>query len=120
MLLLFYSSMPFCSNCGKEIKEGIKFCSDCGAKAGAEEKKEIVVEFKKPKTAMKIVAIILSLFLPGLGHLILGKPHTDKGIKLLIGAVISAVLFIILIGFISYLVIWVYAIIDLAKVETIY
>ena len=23
--------MPFCSNCGKEVKEGTKFCSGCGA-----------------------------------------------------------------------------------------
>ena len=23
--------MPFCNNCGKEVKEGTKFCSGCGA-----------------------------------------------------------------------------------------
>jgi len=23
--------MPFCNNCGKEVKEGAKFCSGCGA-----------------------------------------------------------------------------------------
>lgn len=36
--------MAFCTNCGQEIKEGVKFCSNCGASVAAEdgnaEKKE--------------------------------------------------------------------------------
>lgn len=28
--------MAFCSNCGKEIPEGVKFCSNCGASIGGE------------------------------------------------------------------------------------
>src|SRR5215510_16128990 len=26
--------MPFCTNCGNEVKDGMKFCGSCGAAAG--------------------------------------------------------------------------------------
>ena len=31
------NKMPFCNNCGKEVKEGTKFCSGCGASLSDEE-----------------------------------------------------------------------------------
>ena len=32
-------NMAFCTNCGREIPEGIKFCANCGAPAGSDENK---------------------------------------------------------------------------------
>lgn len=31
------NKMPYCNNCGKEVKEGTKFCSGCGASLSDEE-----------------------------------------------------------------------------------
>ena len=62
----------FCSNCGKEIDENVKFCSNCGAenvllsseKENKDELKEKKVKNKKEKKkVIKIVSLIIGIFL---------------------------------------------------------
>lgn len=62
----------FCSNCGKEIGENVKFCSNCGAenvllsseKENKDELKEKKVKNKKEKKkVIKIVSLIIGIIL---------------------------------------------------------
>ena len=57
-----------------------------------------------------LIAVILSVFLPGLGQIYLGLDN--KGALLLIAYVISAILTLLLIGFILVTVIWIWALVD--------
>ena len=57
-----------------------------------------------------LIAIILSVFLPGLGQIYLGLDH--KGAIFLIAYVVSAILILLLIGFLLCAVIWIWALID--------
>ena len=56
------------------------------------------------------LAAILSFLIVGLGQIYLGL--TKKGILLFIGAVISGFLMLIIIGWITWLIVWGYAIYD--------
>lgn len=57
-----------------------------------------------------LIAVILSVFLPGLGQIYLGLDN--KGALLLIAYVVSAILILLLIGFILVIVIWIWALVD--------
>lgn len=94
-----------CKNCGFEMKdENIKFCPSCGAPTSGETQVNISNN-KNP-----ILAAILSFLIIGLGQIYLGL--TKKGIMLLIAAVISGFLMLIIIGYVLWLIIWIYAIYD--------
>ena len=68
------------------------------------------VETSKPINTSNALAMLLSLVIPGLGQLIQGR--VKKGIGLIIAAVISLILMLVLIGFLLYFVVWVYAMFD--------
>ena len=57
-----------------------------------------------------LLAIILSVILPGLGQIYLGLDR--KGAIFLIAYVVSAILILFLIGFLLCTVIWIWALID--------
>ena len=89
----------FCSNCGMEIEEGVKFCSYCGAKIDSSQKavsqsveyqpqiqqptysgpyQQPTVYYQAPQVYLpqksEVVALILSWFVvPGLGQIYAGK-----------------------------------------------
>ena len=51
--------MSFCSNCGKQLAEGVKFCSECGAKVieseiQSKEKWYMKVKFINASPALEI------------------------------------------------------------------
>ena len=48
----------YCSECGKEIKNGAKFCGECGAKVKKDKKK---IDFKNNKLALIISAVVALL-----------------------------------------------------------
>jgi len=99
----------FCSNCGMEIEEGIKFCSYCGASLDAFQKgakqsveyqpkaqqpshsgpyQQSTVYYQTPQAYLphksEVVALILSWFVfPGLGHIYAGK--IGRGLGFLFG-----------------------------------
>ena len=91
----------FCSNCGSEIDFNAIICPECG------------VQIQNTSLTQEInptVAIILSIFIPGLGHIYSGLTH--KGIIILVLYIISAILMMAIIGFILVIIIWIWAIID--------
>lgn len=55
-------------------------------------------------------AALLSFLIPGLGQIVKGQIW--KGIGLMLGAFISGALAIVLIGFLTYPIIWIYSIYD--------
>lgn len=89
----------FCTNCGDQIDVNAVICPKCGVQIAG------TTEEKNP-----ILALILSIFFPGIGQFYNGQPK--KGIILIIAAIISVALFIIMIGAVLYLIVWVYALYD--------
>lgn len=92
----------FCSNCGSKIDVKAEICPNCGVRVAG------VSEQKSP-----FLALILSFLFPGLGQFYNG--HSKKGVILIIGAIVSVILYVILIGLILYLLVWVYGIYDAFK-----
>ena len=99
----------YCSNCGYELGGEFNFCPNCGADL---KPKDISRERSLPVNGEKniILAIILSVLLPGLGQIYLGLDR--KGAMFLIAYVVSAILILLLIGFLLCIVIWIWALAD--------
>ena len=98
----------YCSNCGFEMPKATKFCPECGTpteKAPQVVKASIANSDKSPG-----LAAILSFFIVGLGQVYLGL--TKKGIILFLAAVVSGVLMLLIIGWITWLIVWGYSIYD--------
>lgn len=101
----------FCANCGFEMPKSTKFCPECGtatdnAPQVINNTNGAVMHTDKSPG----LAAILSFLIVGLGQIYLGL--TKKGIILFIAAVISGVLMLFVIGWITWLIVWVYAIYD--------
>ena len=111
------SALKECPNCGTELKYGGKFCPNCGANLESASLPQTTVENKvtvnqQAVTTKKnpIVAAILSLIFPGIGQLYIGQ--NNKGGLFLVLAAVSIVLMLLLIGFILYVLFWLWAIFD--------
>ena len=101
-------NVNFCHKCGSKVTGNFKFCPNCGQELNAKVS-------KSPKTVASsekniLLAIILSVILPGLGQIYLGLDR--KGAIFLIAYVVSAILILFLIGFLLCTVIWIWALID--------
>lgn len=129
----------FCTNCGRELEPETVFCPQCGYKFGADEEKpqtkfcqscgekininaEICphcgVRVANPNLAVYeeknvLLSAILSFLFPGLGHLYLGL--NKKGISFIIAYIVSAILILLLIGFVLVIIVWIWALIDSIK-----
>ena len=91
----------FCVNCGAEIDENAVICPQCG----------VAQQSEKPETQKNEgIAAILSFFFTGLGQIYNGQ--IGKGIVLIVIQVINIVLMIILIGFLTYPLVWIYGMWD--------
>ena len=90
----------FCSNCGEEIDAKAEICPKCGVRVKAPPAGE-----KNPG-----LAAVLSFLIIGLGQIYNGQ--IGKGIGLIVGMVISAFLFVLLIGIPIYIILWLYSIYD--------
>ncbi|MBY9001499.1 MAG: zinc ribbon domain-containing protein [Candidatus Heimdallarchaeota archaeon] len=93
----------YCNNCGANLTDGTKFCPNCGADSGVAAKPAPVTPqqaipqysgtqpYAPPPMPYKvkepILALILSWFVLGSGHMYAGKP--GKGIGLMVGALVS-------------------------------
>ncbi len=101
-------NVNYCYNCGNPIAREFKFCPECGQNLSG----DIVKSSAKSPDSEKniIMAIILSILLPGLGQMYLGLDH--KGAIFLITYVVSAILILVLIGFLLCAVIWIWALVD--------
>ena len=131
------NNSKFCFQCGKSIDINAKICPNCGAEQNVETLEKQTkycsscgckIDFKAvicPKCGVQVqnaqitqeinptVAIILSIFIPGLGHIYSGLTH--KGILILVLYIISAFLILAIIGFILVIIVWIWAIIDVNK-----
>ena len=105
------SETKFCANCGFEMPQNTKFCPQCGTPTGGvpqvanNTNNAIVNSDKSPG-----LAAILSFLIVGLGQIYLGL--TKKGIILFVAAIISGFLMLVIIGWITWLIVWGYAIYD--------
>lgn len=91
----------FCQGCGKKININAEICPHCGVRVAN-------VTSKGEKNVL--LSAILSIIFPGLGQIYLGLNR--KGISFIIAYIISAILIMLLIGFVLVLVVWVWALID--------
>lgn len=103
-----HSDIKFCHNCGYGLIRDFKFCPNCGENLNSTISKSNIVHPSDDKNML--LAIILSVFLPGLGQIYLGLDN--KGAIFLIAYVVSAILILILIGFLLCFIIWIWALID--------
>ncbi len=94
--------MPFCPNCGAELKfADAEICPTCGVR---------IKDPPKPKGGfpdekMSWFAALCSFFIPGLGQVYNGQ--LEKGVLILIGTVIGAIFFLV-----PGLIVWIYGIFD--------
>lgn len=102
--------MSFCSKCGKEIEEGVKFCPSCGAQTGAAnaqvqapQQSQTPTDFDKDDVEKNKVMGILSY----LGILVLipilaakdspyARFHANQGLILCIAAILYSVAYSVL------------------------
>ncbi|WP_292603235.1 double zinc ribbon domain-containing protein [Methanobrevibacter sp. UBA212] len=100
----------FCSNCGFEMPKASKFCPECGTTAERVPPVMNTTTIVVPSNKSSGLAALLSFLIIGLGQVYLGL--TKKGIILFLLAIISGVLMMVLIGWITWLLVWGYAIYD--------
>ena len=105
------SETKFCANCGFEMPKSTKFCPECGTstsgvpQAVGSTGNAIMNPDKSPG-----LAALLSFLIIGLGQVYIGL--TKKGIMLFVAAIISGILMLFVIGWITWLIVWAYAIYD--------
>ena len=100
----------FCSNCGFEMPKASKFCPECGTTAERVPPVMNTTTIVVPSNKSSGLAALLSFLIIGLGQVYLGL--TKKGIILFVLAIISGILIFVLIGWILWVLVWVYAIYD--------
>lgn len=98
------SPTKFCQSCGKKININAEVCPYCGVRVAN------VTSYAEKNV---LLSAILSIIFPGLGQIYLGL--NKKGISFIIAYIISAILIMLLIGFVLVLIIWVWALIDSIK-----
>lgn len=91
----------FCQNCGKKIDINAEICPHCGVRVGG---------IVRSDNKSVVLAAILSFLFPGLGHIYNGL--TKKGVSFVIAYIVSAILMLIIIGWILVFIVWIWALID--------
>ena len=100
----------FCYNCGAELAGDFKFCPECGQDLSLTTIKSNKHAVVAPKEKNTLLAVILSVLLPGLGQIYLGLDN--KGALFLIAYVVSAILILLFIGIILVIILWIWALVD--------
>ncbi|MBR2665776.1 DUF4870 domain-containing protein [Methanobrevibacter sp.] len=101
------SGVNYCRNCGFKLEGDFKFCPNCGYNLKAPVKSKNVSLDKEKNT---LLAVVLSVLLPGMGHMYLGLDNT--GAILLIAYIVSLILILFVIGLALALIVWVWALVD--------
>jgi TM2 domain-containing membrane protein YozV len=109
----------FCPKCGKENPEGARFCASCGEdmmimsscggnKSGGQ------CNNSKPLDTTGLLYVLLSIFIPGIGHICFGQ--VGKGFLILVSFFICAAAgLFLLFPFILAVAIWILCLWDLIK-----
>ena len=106
----------YCRECGEQIPKSSEFCPFCGQKVMPVKDDSKNKSEQKPKEEKsEILAIILSIFITGLGTMYAG--YLKEGLILLALQIVFAILwmFVPIIPFIASFVLWIYGIIDAVK-----
>jgi len=101
----------FCRNCGAVISEAAEICPDCGVRQRDPPESavdKLVAELTEGGNPF--VAAGLSVLLPGLGQLY--NRELQKGILVIAASLLAAASAIVVIGFVLYPAVWIYAIYD--------
>lgn len=101
MELTSVSGGVFCRSCGKTIRNDAEICPYCGVR-------QIETQKKNPG-----LAAIASFFFSGLGQIYNGE--IGKGFLLIIVQIINVLLMFVVIGFITYPIVWGYGVYDAYK-----
>lgn len=105
----------FCRDCGAVISADAEICPECGVRQRPPPKSSVdravddLLGGGNP-----FVAAVLSAIFPGVGQLY--NRELGKGIALMVVGTVTALSMAVLVGFVLYPVVWVYAIYDAYKV----
>lgn len=117
----------FCSKCGSQVETSQGFCSKCGTPVASAQAMVAAsaaapgpqVAASSPQVVMVKtqknpgVAAVLSFFWSGLGQIYNGE--IGKGVLLMVVYIVSWWLMLIVIGFITTPVLWIYGMVDAYK-----
>ncbi|MGA2572789.1 MAG: DUF6677 family protein [Candidatus Methanomethylicaceae archaeon] len=107
----------FCQFCGAEIDIRAEICPKCGVRVAPPPPptppSPVYEKGKNPA-----LALILSFLLPGLGQIYNGE--TDKGILMILGAIVCGILELFIIGIFLYLALWIYGMYNAYKTAEAY
>lgn len=101
----------FCRDCGSVIAARAEICPDCGVrqrpppKSSLESAVDAVVDGGNP-----FVAALLSAVFPGLGQLY--NRELERGLAFMVASLVAALSALVLVGFVLYPAVWLYAIYD--------
>lgn len=101
----------FCRDCGAVISRAAEICPECGVrqrdppKSGLDAALEDVLEGGNP-----FVAAVLSALFPGLGQIY--NRELEKGLVVIVASLVALLSALVLVGFVLYPAVWVYAIYD--------
>jgi TM2 domain-containing membrane protein YozV len=96
----------YCSNCGSQIDAKAEICPDCGVRQpGSTVYQGSAFQEKNPG-----LAAVLSALFVGLGQIYNGQ--IGKGLILILAYIISWALMLLIIGFITTPLIWIFGIYD--------
>ncbi|HIJ00341.1 MAG TPA: zinc ribbon domain-containing protein [Candidatus Methanomethylophilaceae archaeon] len=103
----------FCVNCGAELEPNAHFCHQCGVAAENEKPGQILSSDNRRPTKNVVAALLLSILLPGLGHLYL---NDDKGYLLIVSSIIMIILGVfLLVPLLLFYIIFLYAALDAVR-----
>lgn len=103
--------MSFCSGCGTAVAMDTRFCPKCGTVQGMPVAATPVVVVRERKEPW--FALALSFIFSGLGQIYNGE--IGKGIAFIIAHFISLLLIMVVVGFITTPIIWIWGMVDAYK-----
>lgn len=97
----------FCSSCGETIKKDAELCPHCGVRQNAGGAAG-GAQLKNPG-----IAAVASFFWSGLGQIYNGQ--IGKGLVLMVVQAINVALMAVVVGFVTYPLVWIYGMYDAYK-----
>lgn len=97
--------MKYCSNCGSQIDANAEICPECGVRQTMEHTQQQIYHQKNSG-----IAAVLSFLFVGLGQIYNGE--IAKGLIFIVCGIICICLTLVYIGYIFYLILWIFGIYD--------